>query len=90
MNRSEILHTAEACVCGPREQDYGSPEENFTTIADLWGAYLGMTLGAEDVAMLMCLLKIGRIKTGSGTADSFVDLAGYAECGGEIVTESMS
>lgn len=87
MNRSEILHTAETCVCGQREQDYGTPKYNFTTIADLWGAYLGIALKAKDVAMLMCLLKIGRIKTGSGTADSFVDLAGYAACGGEIVTE---
>lgn len=43
-----------------------------------------MSIGPEDVAMLMALLKIARICTGTGTADSFVDLAGYAACGGEI------
>ena len=34
-------------------------------------------------AMMMALLKIARIAGGSGTRDSFIDLAGYAACGGE-------
>lgn len=34
--------------------------------------------------MMMSLLKIARIKSGGGTGDSFVDLAGYAACGGEL------
>lgn len=34
--------------------------------------------------MMMGLLKVARIATGTGTHDSFVDLAGYAACGGEI------
>lgn len=84
MKRAEILHAAEACVCGQREQDYGSPEDNFATIAGLWSAYLGFPLDSQDVAMMMCLLKIGRIASGTATEDSFVDLAGYAACGGEI------
>lgn len=87
MNRPEILDTAKKCVCGQREQDYGSPENNFERIADLWNAYLGSkTVDAVDVAMLLALLKVARIKTGRGTEDSFVDLAGYAACAGEIVT----
>lgn len=43
-----------------------------------------VSIQPEDVAMLMALLKIARICSGTGTADSFVDLAGYAACGGEI------
>ena len=35
MTRPEILDTAKKCVCGDREQDYGSPENNFTVIANL-------------------------------------------------------
>lgn len=88
MKRAEILETAKVCVCGKREQDYGSPEDNFQIIADLWSVYLGdkldQQLCAVDVAMMMALLKIARIKSGTGTDDSFVDLAGYAACGGEI------
>lgn len=86
MKRAEILDKAKACVCGQREQDYGSPENNFQIIADLWEAYKGVVFTPTDVAMMMALLKIARIKSGTGTEDSFVDLAGYAACGGEIVT----
>lgn len=82
--RAEILHEAESCICGQREQDYGSPEDNFSTIAVMWTAYTGTVITALDVAMMMCLLKIARIKNGGGTGDSFVDLCGYAACGGEI------
>lgn len=82
--RAEILHEAEHCICGQREQDYGSPEDNFSIIAKMWTAYTGTEITALDVAMMMCLLKIARIKNGGGTGDSFVDICGYAACGGEI------
>ncbi len=88
MTRAEILKKAEQCVCGQREQDYGSPENNFQEIADLWTAYTGVRFTAADVAMMMALFKIARIKTGTATEDSFVDLAGYAACGGEIATST--
>ena len=32
MKRAEILEAARACVCGERERDYGTPENNFETI----------------------------------------------------------
>lgn len=89
MTRPEILDAAKTCVCGQREQDYGSPEDNFAAISKLWNAYLGDDVtDAHDVAMMMALLKIARIRTGRRTADSYVDLAGYAACGGEISAEA--
>jgi hypothetical protein len=88
MNRSEILQQAEKMVCGHREQDYGTPENNFDIIAQLWSAYSGHAFSSVDVAMMMALLKIARIKSGKMTEDSFVDLAGYAACGGEIATKT--
>lgn len=98
LTRAGILHAAEKCVCGQREQDYGTPEDNFETIAGLWETYLsracvdeagGVYIDATDVAMMMALLKIARIAGGSGTRDSFIGLAGYAACGAECegVTE---
>ena len=84
MKRAEILDKAKECVCGQREQDYGSPEDNFKQIAKLWTAYKNAHFTPGDVAMMMALLKIARIQSGTGTDDSFVDLAGYAACGGEI------
>jgi hypothetical protein len=84
MNREECLNQAKKCVCGEREQDYGTPENNFRQIAALWSAYTGQSYTPVDVAMMMALLKVARIKSGTGTEDSFVDLAGYAACGAEI------
>ena len=84
MNRAEVLEAAKRCVCGERQDQYGKPENNFAVIGKLWSAYIGHDISAEDVAMMMALLKIARIKTGVGTEDSFVDLAGYAACGAEI------
>lgn len=89
--RSDILDQAKKCVCGQREQDYGTPESNFRLIADLWNGYLGgrtdnpvISVTPVDVSMMMALMKIARIRNGGGSGDSFVDLAGYAACGGEI------
>ena len=33
---------------------------------------------------MLALLKIARIASGHGKSDNWVDLAGYAACGGEI------
>lgn len=84
MTRTEVLQAAEKCVTGQRAQDYGTIEDNFSVIAHLWSDYKGVGFTPVDVAMMMALLKIARIKSGAGTDDSFVDLAGYAACGGEL------
>lgn len=84
MTRAEILDKAKVCVVGDREQDYGSPENNFTRIAGLWTYYLGYPVEARDVAAMLALLKIARIASGHAKDDNWIDLAGYAACGGEI------
>lgn len=89
-NREICLDTAKKMVCGEREQDYGTPEDNFATIAKLWNTYLKVSaITPKDVSMMMALLKIARIATGDGTSDSFVDLAGYAACGYEIYSKRL-
>ena len=84
VSRADILDRAKAIVTGEREKQYGKPEDNFAIIAELWSAYTGREFSPVDVAMMMALLKVARIKTGVGTVDSFVDLAGYGACAGEI------
>ncbi|MBO7275492.1 MAG: hypothetical protein J6V15_03875 [Clostridia bacterium] len=88
MKRDEILAAAQKCVSGDREQDYGSPENNFARIALLWMVYLHDRLKADilpqDVAAMLALLKIARIASGHAKEDNWIDLAGYAACGGEI------
>lgn len=88
--RQRVLKEAEKCVCGNREQDYGTPEDSFQQIADLWTAYVSHNsiadnvFNAYDVAAMMALLKIARLSNNPEHMDSWVDLAGYAACGGEI------
>lgn len=85
MNREEILEAARKAVTGERRENYGNPERSFGLIARYWTAYLGLSddLKPQDVCAMMALLKIARLANG-GTLDCFVDLAGYAACGGEI------
>ena len=84
--RKRVLSEAERCVCGHREQDYGTPEDSLQKIGTFWTAYLNyaVKIDAEDVAAMMALLKIARISENPEHMDSWVDLAGYAACGGEI------
>lgn len=93
MTRQMVLDQAQKCVCGDREEQYGSPENNFDTIASLWNRYLRAALGdseyhvvlsGSDVAVMMILLKVARIASGNGKTDNWVDIAGYAACGGEL------
>lgn len=83
MERQEILQAAAQCVLHDRDNQYGTPEDSFQMIADLWSAYLDAIIKPRDVAAMMALLKIARIKR-SSKEDNWVDLAGYAACGGEI------
>lgn len=84
MDRKTTLEQAMTIVCSDREKQYGSPENNFNLIARLWEDYKGYPFTAHDVAIMMLLLKVARIKTGHGKEDSYVDAAGYAACAAEL------
>lgn len=73
----EALDTAKELVTGYRQQDYGTPQESFSRIAALWTAFLGCEVTAEQVAMMMALLKIARSAGGKKTPDTYYDMLGY-------------
>lgn len=93
MKRIEILEVSKNIVCGDREEQYGTPENNFETIAEMWSSYLyrrGVVfkdIDSKDVAAMMIILKLVRIANGKQKCDNWVDIAGYAACGGEIESE---
>nr|DAH38049.1 MAG TPA: Nucleotide modification associated domain 1 [Caudoviricetes sp.] len=84
MKKDEVLDTAKTYICGPREQTYGSAVDNFERIARLWSVYLSVPVSASDVACMMILLKMSRLNTTPDHTDSWIDIAGYAACGGEV------
>jgi len=73
-----ILAQAEELIHGDRAKEYGHPAENLGRIATLWSAYLKEEITAADVATMMILLKVARLKTGVGSRDTWIDIAGYA------------
>jgi hypothetical protein len=86
--REDILNTALEYVTKDRQATHGKPESSFSQIAQLWTAYTHHLFTPEDVAAMMILLKIARIAQNPGHNDNWVDVAGYAACGGEIAAEN--
>jgi len=98
MTRKELLDESIKCVCTDREQQYGSPENNFTTVAILWEIYLQAkfdnggdgAIDSHDVGIMMALLKIARIASGQVKADNYIDACGYLACAGDIATKETN
>ena len=78
-----ILEEAQEIIYGDREKTYGSPDKNLKAIANFWNVHLQnrynipVTLDAEDVCIMMALLKIARLENDTTHRDSKVDIAGY-------------
>ena len=83
--RSSVLDTAKQYVTKDRDATHGNMEDNFREIAELWTQYTGHTLHSSDVAVMMALLKIARLKSNKDNPDNWVDACGYLACGGELV-----
>ena len=81
---SELLVKASELVSGDRQVDYGDKLINHVNIANLWSAYTNMNISPHDVAVMMCLLKIARLKQGSRTEDTYLDASAYMAIAREI------
>lgn len=62
-----------------RGRSYGNGDANLTRIANLWSAYLGVPVTAQDVCWLMVLLKSSRARQDPGNPDNTLDGRGYLE-----------
>lgn len=88
MKRGTILDKAKIVINGERQDQYGNPEDSFSDIARLWTVYTGVEISAHDVAMMMALLKVARIKGGAGSEDSYIDLCGYTALAADMWTNA--
>lgn len=87
MKRPEILDGAKQAVVTDRAATHGNLEDNFKAIAAIWSVRLGVAVTPAQVAIMMVDLKTTRAWGNPGHADSWVDAAGYAACGGELATD---
>jgi len=94
--REEILREAIQCVTKDRNATHGNPEDNFKIIVGYWNQYLETRvkrndytnfLDEVDVAVMMLLMKVSRLAKSPGHMDHWVDIAGYAACGGGIAVK---
>jgi hypothetical protein len=86
MNRSEVLKTADILINGDRQDAYGDAGENFGAIAQMWSAYLSSPIYPRDVANMMALLKVCRMRH-EPHDDSSIDGCGYLALASELADE---
>lgn len=90
MNREACLDAAKDITTKDRNDQYGEPDGCFRLIGRLWTDYTGVGIGPADVAAMMILMKVARIKGFDKKEDSWVDIAGYAACGVECATKTAA
>lgn len=75
-----ILEEALEIVHSDRQQQYGTPQNNFTKIGRMWGAILGIPdIEPRIVAIMLVSFKVAR-ESYKHNRDNLVDIAGYTEC----------
>ena len=82
--RAAVLDAARQAVTQDRAATHGALESSFAAIAAIWSVRLGVPVTAAQVAIMMVDLKTVRAWGNPGHADNWVDIAGYAACGGEL------
>ena len=91
--RAQFLDEVKKLVCKDRNVTHGDAEDNFRVIAELWNVYMrnskGEELNNKDVAIMMCLFKVSRLMSNVDNLENWLDLAGYAACGGGIVMKKL-
>lgn len=82
--RANILDTAKQAVTQDRQATHGKPEDTFGALAKVWSARLGQEVTPAQVCIMLVDLKTCRAWGNPCHADNWVDMAGYAACGGEL------
>jgi hypothetical protein len=82
--RGKILDEVREIINGERQDQYGDPEDSFSTICALWNVILYPTqIIPKDVCMMMALFKIGR-EIHQHKRDNLIDAIGYLALADEV------
>jgi hypothetical protein len=81
----EVLNGVAELVGGDRAKTHGDKLTNHQNIARLWSAFLQVNITADQVALMMVLLKVARTQHGGLNHDDYADMAGYAAVAAECV-----
>tara|TARA_E500000081_G_scaffold154894_1_gene193414 strand:- start:1484 stop:1783 length:300 start_codon:yes stop_codon:yes gene_type:complete len=70
--------------------NYGDPRENHQRIAGMWSAWLGKRITAYEVAVMMSMVKLSRMKGDPSHDDNFDDAVAYLQIAQQIVDQDIS
>lgn len=76
MAGKSVLAEAEELIHGDRHDDYGDPRISFEKYAKAWSLIVGVPITAEQVTLMMMMLKIIR-ENNHHKRDNLADIAGY-------------
>lgn len=68
-----------------RGVQHGDWRINMENTAKLWSAYLKQPIAAEQVAIMMVLIKVSRMTCGTLNLDDYDDLLGYGAIAAALV-----
>ena len=87
MTAEQLLEQASSIVCD-RRRTYGQPLELFERVAARWSQVLGTKVTPAQVLVCLIDLKVARLSNDPRHRDSITDIAGYAACLAEVLSDA--
>jgi hypothetical protein len=88
LTREAVLANANELINGDRAQMYGDAAVAHDRIAQVWSVLIGTEINAHQVCLLLAAMKMVRAAVNPEYTDSWIDMAGYAALGAEIVSRT--
>ena len=83
MHHIEFLEDATR-LSHERGMEYGDLEENFERIISIFDAMTGVALTCQEAALFLVAVKMARLKTSPGKADTYADAINYLAFAGQF------
>jgi hypothetical protein len=87
MNAKQFLEHAGRLV-DRRRAEYGQPGDLFECVAVRWSHVLGTRITPAQVIVCLVDLKVARLAHNPQHLDSITDIAGYAGCLAEVLSDA--
>jgi hypothetical protein len=88
MPRAEALLGRAADLVNRRRREYGEPVDLFERVAVRWSQVLGIKVTPAQVMVCLIDLKVARLTHDPRHLDSITDVAGYASCLAEVLSDA--
>lgn len=88
MPSAEALLERAANFVNRRRREYGEPVDLFERVAVRWSQVLGTKVTPAQVLVCLVDLKVARLTHDLRHLDSIMDIAGYAGCLAEVLSDA--